>query len=66
MGLEGDGERQRLAARSRVGDVEVLVAQGGADRVDDRGLVVDDQDPSLRVERSGGGGHIRGLWRTRL
>ena len=41
---------ERLPAVVRLLDLVALVAQGGRDRVDDRGLVVDDEDP-LAVAR---------------
>jgi hypothetical protein len=45
VGLAAADRVERGAARGRLLDVEALVAEGRRDRVDDRGLVVDDEDP---------------------
>ena len=44
VGLEARDRRERLAAGRRLLDLEALVAERGRDGVDDRALVVDDED----------------------
>ena len=45
VGVDTRDGGERLAAGRGLLDLESLVAQGGRDGVDDRALVVDDEDP---------------------
>ena len=47
VGLRVGDRRQGRPAGGRLVDVEALVAKGGRNRVDDRRLVVDHQDPAV-------------------
>jgi hypothetical protein len=51
VGLELRDGRERLASGARLLDVVALVAERRRDGVDDRRLVVDDEDPLLRCLR---------------
>jgi hypothetical protein len=53
IGLERRDRAQRLSPCARLLDLVALVAQGGGHGVDDRRLVVDDEDPVLRPGLSG-------------
>ena len=49
IGLEAGDGGDRVTAVGRLLDVEPLVAERGRDGVDDRRLVVDDEDPGRCV-----------------